>query len=417
MRGRVVALGALLILLTMPSGSLAATPLSRLHKTLTRELRAAGGQSGALVVDLNTGKTLYSHAPDRPRLPASVEKLYTTTTALERFDPGATLATRVLGSGSVDATGLFSGTLYLKGGGDPTFGTASFDHSIYGTGASVEVLVANLTAATGIRAVHGRIVGDESYFDSVRGTTATGFAPSVYLEGLLSGLAFDRGFTDATESTFQTRPVLFATQQFAGALRTAGVRLGRKVRIYTGHTPTDAQQLAVVHSPPIATLMRLTNAPSDNFIAEMLLKAIGANFGGAGTTAAGAAVVRAQMAASFGIHPVLDDGSGLSRDDETTPRQVVKLLRAMAGDQAFVGSLAVAGRTGTMQFEMRGTRAAGRCQGKTGTLHDVANLVGYCTARDGHRLAFAFLMNGLTDANAGHAIEDQMGEALARYNG
>jgi D-alanyl-D-alanine carboxypeptidase len=66
---------------------------------------------------------------------------------------------------------------------------------------------------------------------------------------------------------------------------------------------------------------------------------------------------------------------------------------------------------------MRGTRAAGRCQGKTGSLHDVANLVGYCTARNGHRLAFAFLMNSLSDELAGHAIEDQMAEALARYDG
>jgi serine-type D-Ala-D-Ala carboxypeptidase/endopeptidase (penicillin-binding protein 4) len=417
MRGRLIALGALLTLLTVPSSSLGASPLSRLHKLLTHDLRTAGGQSGALVVDLQTGKTLYSRAPDAPRLPASVEKLYTTTTALARFGPDATLTTRVLGMGSVDPTGLFSGTLYLKGGGDPTFGSASFDQSVYGTGATVEHLVTNLIGATGIGAIHGRIVGDESYFDSLRGTPATGFAPNVYVEGMLSGLAFDRGFTDATESIFQTRPVLFAAQQFAGALRGAGVRLGRKIRIYTGHAPAAAQQLAVVHSPRIATLIRLTNAPSDNFMAEMLLKAIGASFGGAGTTAAGAAVVRSEMASNFGIHPVLDDGSGLSRDDGTTPRQVVKLLRAMAGDQTFLNSLAVAGRSGTMQYEMLGTRAVGRCRGKTGTLNDVANLVGYCTGHDGHQLAFAFLMNGLIDANAGHAIEDLMGEALAGYNG
>jgi serine-type D-Ala-D-Ala carboxypeptidase/endopeptidase (penicillin-binding protein 4) len=89
----------------------------------------------------------------------------------------------------------------------------------------------------------------------------------------------------------------------------------------------------------------------------------------------------------------------------------------MAPNKDFVDSLAVAGESGTMQSEMRGTLGQGRCRGKTGTLHDVANLVGYCTARDGHTLAFAFLMNALGDPAAGHSLEDQMGVALAKYNG
>jgi D-alanyl-D-alanine carboxypeptidase/D-alanyl-D-alanine-endopeptidase (penicillin-binding protein 4) len=69
-----------------------------------------------------------------------------------------------------------------------------------------------------------------------------------------------------------------------------------------------------------------------------------------------------------------------------------------------------------MQIGLQGTAAQGRCQGKTGTLSDVANLVGYCTASDGHRLAFAFLMNSV-DPTTGHALEDRMAVALARYNG
>jgi D-alanyl-D-alanine carboxypeptidase/D-alanyl-D-alanine-endopeptidase (penicillin-binding protein 4) len=66
---------------------------------------------------------------------------------------------------------------------------------------------------------------------------------------------------------------------------------------------------------------------------------------------------------------------------------------------------------------MRGTIAQGSCEGKTGTLRDVANLVGYCTAQDGHRLAFAFMMNGLRDPSYGHAVEANMAVALARYDG
>ncbi len=58
-------------------------------------------------------------------------------------------------------------------------------------------------------------------------------------------------------------------------------------------TPSAARLLATVRSPTIATLIALTNTPSDNFFAEMLLKDIGARAGAGGTTAAGAAVVRA----------------------------------------------------------------------------------------------------------------------------
>ena len=59
------------------------------------------------------------------------------------------------------------------------------------------------------------------------------------------------------------------------------------------------------------------------------------------------------------------------------------------------GDLAVAGRTGTLAQRMRDTRAAGRCQGKTGTLTGVSNLAGYCQSADGHMLAFAFFTDGI----------------------
>ena len=173
-----------------------------------------------------------------------------------------------------------------------------------------------------------------------------------------------------------------------------------------------------MRSPLIATLIRLTNTPSDNYFAEMLLKDIGAKFGGAGTTAAGAAVVRAELADEFGIHPQLNDGSGLSRSDYTSPVQIVSLLKQLSGNHDFVNSLAIGGETGTLQDEMNGTVAQGNCHGKTGTLHDVANLVGYCRARDGHTLAFAFLINSISDPDYVHSVEgNQMAVAVANYDG
>jgi D-alanyl-D-alanine carboxypeptidase/D-alanyl-D-alanine-endopeptidase (penicillin-binding protein 4) len=378
-------------------------------------LASAGSHSGAYVVDLTTDQTLFSERSSTGRLPASVEKLYTTSTALLRYGPGATFRTRVLGVGSLDEGGTWHGTLYLRGGGDPTFGQQGFDHHYYNTGATVQRLVTNLVHATGIKAIDGRIVGDQSYFDSDRGTVATGNQRSFYVEGQLSGLAFDRGFTNASETAFQPHPALFAAQQFEAALRSAHVSVPKGTHISAGVTPPTAQMLASVPSPPISTLLRLTNTPSDNFFAETLIKDIGASFGGGGTTSAGAAVVRTQVAQSLGIHPRLDDGSGLSYYDSTSPQQVVTLLSEMATNSAFVRSLAIAGQTGTLVDEMKGTIAQGRCRGKTGTLAAVSNLVGYCTARDGHTLAFAFLMNSINPLYA-HPIQDGMAEALAKYN-
>jgi D-alanyl-D-alanine carboxypeptidase/D-alanyl-D-alanine-endopeptidase (penicillin-binding protein 4) len=416
------AICALVLVLSLPAGpalAQTATPaaraLSSMQKTLSGDLRRAGGQSSALVVDLAGGKTLFSAAPNTGRLPASVQKLYTTTTALLEFGAGARLSTNVYGVGRLEAGGVWKGSLYLRGGGDPTFGSATFDHAAYNTGATVQML-ASRVAHAGIRSLSGRIVGDESLFDSLRGTPATGYKPDLEVEGELSALAYDGGFESIYEDSLQPRPALFATQQFAQALRADHVKVPASTPVYTGVTPPGARQLAYVHSPTIATLMQLTNAPSDNFFAETLLKDIGARFGGGGTTAGGVGVVRSVIARHFGLDPVFDDGSGLSRYDHTTAAQVVSLLRQLDTNQPFVDSLAVAGVSGTMRYEMVGTRGADNCRGKTGTLHDVASLVGYCRAAGGDQLVFAFLMNGLTNPEAGHAIEDQMGEALANYD-
>jgi D-alanyl-D-alanine carboxypeptidase/D-alanyl-D-alanine-endopeptidase (penicillin-binding protein 4) len=412
--GVLSALGAPASLAASPSTP-PARALAALNRAMALGMRQAGSYSGADVVDLNTGVTLYAHNANVGRLPASVEKLYTTTTALQRFGARAAFRTSILGVGQQTAS-TYDGTLYLRGGGDPTFGAASFDAANYGTGATMQQLVTSLVRSTGILAVHGAIVADESLFDSIRGTPATSEQPSFEVEGELSALIYNRGWANPSGTVFYRQPARTAGQQLVSALRAAGVSVPADTPVRAGITPPGAQLLTAVASPPLATLMALTNTPSDNFFAEMLLKDIGARFGGAGTTAAGAAVVQAQMASRFGIDPRLDDGSGLSRYDVTTPAQVLTLLRGMSGVAPFTASLAVAGETGTLQDEMRHTVAQGRCRGKTGTLSDVSNLVGYCQARDGHMLAFAFMMNGV-NPDAAHPIQDRMAEALARYDG
>jgi D-alanyl-D-alanine carboxypeptidase/D-alanyl-D-alanine-endopeptidase (penicillin-binding protein 4) len=420
MRAFLVTLGVLGALLASDIAQAAAQQTRAAQRSLQgamiRGLAQAGGRSSAYVVDLSTGRPLFAFSPDAPRLPASVEKLYTTSTALVRFGPGATLTTSLLGQGTFGPLGDWTGTLYLRGAGDPTFGSVGFVQANYGTGGTVQDLVSNLLEQTGITGVSGRIVGDETYFDSLRGTPASGFSYSFRVEGSLSALVYDRGILDQG-NTVVPHPAVYAAQQLVSALRDAQVTVPNSVRLASGQSPASARLLATAQSPAVARLIALTNTPSDNFFAEMLLKGLGARFAGSGTTAAGAAVVRSVLASQFGIRPIFNDGSGLSRSDFTTPRQVVTLLGKMATNPYFVRSLAVGGQTGTLQHEMRGTAAQGRCRGKTGTLTDVASLAGYCQARDGHTLAFAFLMNSLSNPNFGHLVEANMAVALAKYNG
>jgi D-alanyl-D-alanine carboxypeptidase/D-alanyl-D-alanine-endopeptidase (penicillin-binding protein 4) len=397
-----------------PAARAASAPQRTLSRTLNAGMRAAGSYSGAYVMDLATGRALYSHNARTGRLPASVEKLYTTSAALLEFGASGTLTTSVLGVGT-QAADTYTGTLYLKGGGDPTFGSDSFDRASYGTGATMESLVTNLKSA-GISRLDGNIVADESTLDSRRGTPATGYHASIDVEGELSGLSYNRGWASRDGTVYWYHPALEAGQRFLAALKAAGIQVPKGTTVSAGATPSGAATLAQVASPPISTLVSLTNTPSDNYFAEMLLKDLGARYGAGGSTPDGAAVVRSVIAQQFGLHPQLDDGSGLSRSDRTTPFDVVSLLRQQASDQPFTSSLAVAGRTGTLIDEMRGTYAQGRCRGKTGTLRDASNVVGYCHARDGHTLAYAVMMNGIYPDYA-HPIQNRMLVALARYNG
>ena len=405
MRRCVIALLALSALVA-GGGAAAAAPLDGL---IARGLARAGGISGGYVLDTTSGRTLASVRADVPRIPASVNKLFTTSTALLRFGPDATLRTRVLGAGALDDAGTWQGDLYLRGGGDPTFGSASFDRLAYGLGSTVSSLAARVRAA-GIARVSGRVRGDESWLDTLRGGPANGYALDLDIGGPLGGLLYNRGLAREDGSALQRQPAKFAAQQLTLELRRAGVRVAQAPA--AGIAPADAAEIASVDSPTMATLVRLTLVPSDNLFAEMLLKDVGAQFGGAGSTVAGVRVVK-RTVARYGVRPQIVDGSGLSRADRVSPRQVVALLSALRGNAELRAALPVAGRSGTLVDRMRRTSAQDRCQAKTGTLHDVSALAGYCRTPNGHLLAFAFIEN-LVYTPVAKAAEDRLAIAIAR---
>jgi serine-type D-Ala-D-Ala carboxypeptidase/endopeptidase (penicillin-binding protein 4) len=407
-------LAALCALSLAPAAASAASESAALQADLSNQLAIADPFSGAYVYDLTAHQALFTERAETFRPPASVEKLYTATTALELIGASARLSTNVLGSGHLAPGGIWEGNLYLRGGGDPTFGTSSFIHSHYGgQGASVSALVSQLVRTDGIHHITGAIEGDESYFDSLRGEPSSAFGSDPFLEGTLSGLAFNRGATGSERAAHA--PAAYAAHQLWAALKGDGVSI-RGVWS-AASAPPGATQLAQVQSPTLTTLLGLTLPPSDNFFAETLVKDLGARFGGAGTTAAGATVVRQTIAKLFGFSPHVVDGSGLSAADLTSPYEVADLLVELAPTPVGAvlrSDLAVAGATGTLSKRMRGTGAAGRCQGKTGTLTGVSNLAGYCQARDGHLLAFALFTDGISTATA-HTIQDHMTISIADY--
>jgi D-alanyl-D-alanine carboxypeptidase/D-alanyl-D-alanine-endopeptidase (penicillin-binding protein 4) len=385
-----------------------------LQADLTRQLTLAGPHDGAYVYDLTEKTPLLSVRAATMRPPASVEKLYTATAALDLLGPSATLSTTVLGAGQLAPGGVWEGSIYLRGGGDPTFGSSAFIRSHYaGLGTSVSKLAAQLVNVAGIHEISGSVVGDESYLDSRRGEPSSGYRPDPFLEGSLSGLAFDRGSSGS--QTGAHAPAAYAARALANALKAKGVIIDGGFA--AGPTPAGTIQLAAVQSPTIAQLLGLMLPQSDNFFAETLIKDLGARFGGAGTTAAGAAVVSRAIASLLGIHPRIIDGSGLSESDRTSPYQIADLLSAIAPTSigpVLRGDMAVAGRTGTLALRMRHTAAAGRCQGKTGTLTGVSNLAGYCQAANGHTLAFAIFTDGIATTTA-HLFQDHMAITIAGY--
>jgi D-alanyl-D-alanine carboxypeptidase/D-alanyl-D-alanine-endopeptidase (penicillin-binding protein 4) len=327
--------------------------------------------TGAVAIDLTTGTTLYSRNDTLPLIPASNEKLTVTYAALTALGPGFRIETDVLQDSA--------GDLILKGYGDPTLRSAEL------------VALARQVRAAGIRAVPGRILADESWFDTRR--TAVGWKASFYIEESppLSALIVDRGRVGTVTSR---DPALAAAQLFRADLVRAGVRVAGGPA--HGSAAADAVVVASIDSPPLASIVHHMDTVSDNFEAEMLLKELGAVQAGAGTTAAGAGVATGLLAEAgvplAGVRIV--DGSGLSLLDRLTPAAVVALLEAMWNDPdqrlELLSSLPVAARTGTLHDRMLHTAAAGVVRAKTGTTSNASALSGFV----GDRYVFSILQNG-----------------------
>jgi len=382
---------------------------------LKARLTRGGGQaSGLLVANSDSGEIVCQRAARTQRPLASNMKLFTTSAALSLLGAEYRIPTKVLSSGRLDPEGVLHGSLYLQGGGDPALGAPAFyNRFLGGLGTNLFALTPKIRAA-GIRSVTGRLYADDTVFDRLRGVADSGYATSSYI-GPLSGLSFNSGYSSAAARSFAGDPAKVAATALARALRAGGIGIAAKPALEAA--PAGAKTIAVVRSPSLDRIVNSTDVYSNNFFAETLIKLLGARFGGAGTTAAGAAVVaRFARQHSSGVHAV--DGSGLTHTNRASPTQVVNLLQSMRGTpvgEDFIQDLALAGSEGTVAERMHGTAAAGHCRTKTGTLTGVSNLSGYCFNSDGKTMVFSILMGSVRDLSLAHAEQDLIAGAIAGY--
>jgi serine-type D-Ala-D-Ala carboxypeptidase/endopeptidase (penicillin-binding protein 4) len=378
--------------------STAAAPA--LDLALARAVQAPGvaaSQTAAIAIDLRSGETLFSENGSRGLLPASAEKLSVSFTALHVLGPRFRFRTELVGKGSRSG-GTWKGDLFLVGYGDPTLAGSDLAR------------LARRFADTGIRRVAGRVFGDDTYFDARR--DAPGWKPG-YL-GIesrpLSALSVAGVHLIGANGS-----AVAAARGFAAALQKRGI----EVRGSSGarRAPASSVPIAFDLSERLSNVVHHMNADSDNFVAEMILKQLGATVAEPASTAAGARVVRETLAhAAIPLGGVrVADGSGLSRYDRSTVTALAGILRTGATDPAigrvFVASLAVAGVSGTLRNRLATRPTRGRVHAKTGTTNRASALAGLV----GNRYVFAILHNGEPVPYwTARAAQDRFVEVLAR---
>ncbi len=469
------ALAAVLLVtpLLAPAAERRASEVERALAAIVDGSPLTRARAGIFVAEVETGAVVYARDADVLLNPASNVKLVTSAAALARLGPGFRFATEFLVDAGAQA-GPTVKALYVRGKGDPTVVT----ERLWAIAGELQHL--------GIGRV-AEVVVDDAYFDDVRSGPGydqeTGdhayLAPAGALSLNFNAVAVHvrpgararaRGVVELEPASdhleLENRtvtvargprrikvsavarngrqrivvegrvplgsragavwrkiddPAAYFGSTLARLLELRGVKVGR---VRHGAVPAGARLVHVAESDTLGEIVRRLNKTSNNFVAEQLLKTLGAETRGApGTWANGVAAVE-EFLAELGLPRgsyVMMNGSGLNDTNRFSARQLVTLLRAMWGrfplQAEYVASLPVAARDGTIRWRMEGTEAAGRLRAKTGTLESVTSLSGY--VQDGaHRtLAFAVLVNDIPARGPVVRAVDALGSALAASGG
>ncbi len=443
-------------------------------------LRHSG--TALLVVSLDRGDTLYTREPDRLYTPASNLKLFTAASALHYLGPDYRFVTTLASDAAVTGDTL-RGDLYLVGRGDPDLATedlAGLADSLVARGVRVvagrvravtdyfagpawgsgwmwddgpywywpysSALTLNDNAVT-VTVEPGPVIGEPvrvaldppTEFVETRVSARTGppdGEPELTVERHWTpkenvidvGGVLPIGIDPVIEIRTVEDPALYAVTVLEELLAERGVRvLGSTSPPLTSEGPSHQGVLKAIarhRSDSLAVSVRNFLKASDNLTGEQLVKVIGAEVAGPpGDYETGLAAERRFLASEVGIDTtamVLADGSGVSRYNLVTARQIVHLLAYVAGREdiapSFFSALPIAGVDGTLEERMRGTAAERRARAKTGSLSGVTALSGYVTSGAGERLAFSMVMEFFPGpAGPRRAVQDSIVAALARF--
>lgn len=432
-------------------------------------------RAGIVVASLDSGQVLYERDPDALLNPASNVKLFTSAAVLARLGPQYRFTTEVLADAPPRAGAVKA--LYVRGKGDPSFVTerlwalagqiahrgvrvvdgdlvvddSFFDDQREGPGYDQEegdrsylAPVGALSLNFNVVAIHlapGGRVGEKGrvelepaseYFEvdnrtrTIRSSGRRRVTPASYrLPSGRQRIAVQGRLPLGGREQLLYRKIDDPPAYFGWTLKRLlelrGVKVKGKVR--RAAVPAGSYGLTAIDSESLGEIVRKLEKTSNNFVAEQLLKTLGAERKGApGTWRKGVEAVE-DFLADAGIPRgsyVMRNGSGLNDANRFSARQTVKLLREMWRRFAlmpdFLAALPIAGKDGTTRWRMQATD--GRLRAKTGTLEGVTSLSGYVETAGHDRLAFAILVNGYPGrARPAVRAVDAVGNALAAAGG
>jgi D-alanyl-D-alanine carboxypeptidase/D-alanyl-D-alanine-endopeptidase (penicillin-binding protein 4) len=426
---------------------------------------------GALVTD-GQNHTLFDLNGERHFIPASISKLLTTAAVMNAFQPFTKFHTQIYTDGDQEGETL-KGNIYIKGMGDPAF-----------VSEKMWMLVNDFTR-TGIKKITGDIYADDTFFDSERfdpgreedrndraydapigalsfdwNSTSIFIRPGkkagdpanifidpvnkyVELKGEVKTSSHGTDLSaekvsEESKDIFTVRgkiptdseekhiyknissPPLYAAYNFKEFLSQRNITVDGGIKL--GAVPKSAALRSDLEGEPLSRLITDMNKFSNNYVAEMLAKDLGAfKTGKVGRMADGLNEIRNFLQEELGWNPssyVLANVSGFTRKNSLTPKQFVQVLSWVQKQfklyPEFLQSLPVAGIDGTLQKRMKNGGAEGWVRAKTGLLNGVVALSGYAGSHDGTVKVFTFIYNGHGDE--GHVREtfDAMASSLVR---
>ncbi len=434
------------------------------------------------VVDLQTGDEVYAWDADAPLVPASTMKVVTSAAALRTLGPTWRFHTALLRDGEVNDEGVLEGNLYVRGTGDPTLvveklwkllvdlevegvvevnGDVILDDTYFSDGPMIPGWRKKVDIANGpayFAPVGALSLNHNALSIVIAPAVEVGQPPRLQLETPSTLVRFENRLVTVAESkrgwvrierdadleagtTVFTvegevphgspvqrhyRAVAEPRSWFASVLgdllEQRGLTLTGSIR--AGSTPSEADEIVRLWSPPLHEILNHTNKYSSNFMAEHVLKAMGAEVHGVpGTAEKGLEAIRSyfdQLGIPRDEYTVVN-GSGLSRDAQLRPSHLNAVLLDMHHEPLlapeFRTMLSVGGRDGTLRRRFDEEDEVGRVRGKTGSLNGVYCLAAYVQSRSGDTYAVSVLVNNFRRTRPVRVLHDRIGEALLSLEG